>query len=161
MIFYSFHNLFYFLSLFYSLTIHFSCWQKNIYFELRFVLANAINTYLRMKNCVMCVGNFHLRCLLIEFVMGPIYLYVSEIFKTFKTGFRLQKWHSKMLFWSLKSSVKCPLLKYSGEKVLFLVSTVCSFWSFFHSLFLSFYISPFLFSIFISFLYISLPLFFN
>ena len=66
--------------------------NSNIYFRLRFGLANAIITYLRLRIRVVCVcvcvggfKTFKLKWVLIEFViqnLSLIYGYISEIFKT-------------------------------------------------------------------------------
>ena len=63
----------------------------NIYVLLGLGLANAIYNYLRLKIRVLCVGNFNLKCLLIEFVIPNlsqiIFVYQKSLKRTFKTVF--------------------------------------------------------------------------
>ena len=82
-------------------------WKSNIYFWLRFGLASAINR-------VVCVGNFYLNCLLIEFIIPNLshifFVYKKYLKRTYKTVFFLVQNHrlnlfsrvvnSQRLFWS-------------------------------------------------------------
>ena len=57
----------------------------NIYFLLKFGLANAINDYLRLKFVLCALGIFNLKCLSIKFVtpnLSQIYFCIPENNKT-------------------------------------------------------------------------------
>ena len=58
--------------------------KYNKYFSLRFGLVNAIDTCLRLKICVVWLGIFNPKYILIEFTIpnpSLIYFCISEIFK--------------------------------------------------------------------------------
>ena len=80
----------------------------NVYLIFRFGLVNAINSFLRLKIRVVCVGNLTLKCLLIEFVIpnseSDFFMYKKSFNRTFQTGFLVQNHHFE--FCSQKAGVK-------------------------------------------------------
>ena len=60
---------------------------NNMYFRLRFGLANSINTYLKLKIRVVRGGDIiNLKCILIKFTIpkseSDLYLYISKLYKS-------------------------------------------------------------------------------
>ena len=103
--------------------------SNNKYLWLRFGLANAINNYLRLKNRLVYVHIFSLKCgklnLSNQIWVRFIFVYQKSLIRTFKIGFWI--WNllnlcssavnSHRLFCSKKSKCKMFILKLSGKKL--------------------------------------------
>ena len=115
-----------------SLCCYFLLFNYNKYFMFRSGLTNAINSYLRLKSCIVCRAIFNLNCVWIEFIiqnLSMIYFCISKIFNlSFKTRFWLQNKPCKFVsvcyrilkgYFIVKHWCLMLVLKLSGVQIQF------------------------------------------